>query len=60
MIATRSPIIMAYPDAWIYVLSQAEIRQVPYTGTDRFQVFRGFLSNPKCSLDILIADEGPD
>ncbi len=31
-----------------------------YTETDHYQVTRGFLSNPKRSLDILIADEGPD
>ena len=57
VIATHSPIIMAYPDAWIYVLSQEGICQVPYTETDHYQVTRGFLSNPKRSLDILMADE---
>jgi predicted ATPase len=38
-------------------LSQEDIRQVPYTETDHYQVTRGFLSKPKRSLDILMADE---
>jgi predicted ATPase len=59
LIATHSPIIMAYPDAWIYVLSHEGIRRVPYMETDHFLVTRGFLSNPKRSLDVLMADEGP-
>jgi predicted ATPase len=60
LIATHSPIIMAYPDAWIYVLSHEGIRRVPYMETDHFLVTRGFLSNPKRSLDVLMADEEPD
>jgi predicted ATPase len=60
LIATHSPIIMAYPDAWIYVLSQEGIRRVPYTETDHYLVTRGFLSNPQRSLDVLMADEGSD
>lgn len=59
LIATHSPIIMAYPDAWIYVLSEEGIRRVPYVETDHFLVTRGFLSNPKRSLDVLMADEEP-
>jgi predicted ATPase len=58
LIATHSPIIMAYPDAWIYVLSHEGIQRVPYIETDHYLVTRGFLSNPKRSLDVLMADEG--
>ena len=57
LIATHSPIIMAYPDALIYVLSHEGIRRVPYAETDHFLVNRRFLSNPKRSLDVLMADE---
>ena len=60
LIATHSPIIMAYPDAWIYVLSREGIQRVPYMETDHYQVTRGFLSNPKRSLDVLTADIGHD
>jgi predicted ATPase len=57
LIATHSPIIMAYPDAWIYVLSQDGIRLVPYAETDHYQITRGFLSNPQRSLEVLMAEE---
>jgi predicted ATPase len=60
LIATHSPIIMSYPDAWIYVLSQEGIKRVPYEETDHYLVTRGFLSNPKRSLDVLMADPEPD
>jgi predicted ATPase len=58
LIDTHSPIIMAYPDAWIYVLSHEGIQRVPYLQTDHYLVSRGFLSNPKRSLDVLMADDG--
>lgn len=57
VIATHAPIIMAYPDAWIYVFGGEGIRQVPYTETEHYLVTRGFLSNPKRSLAVLLADE---
>jgi predicted ATPase len=57
VIATHSPIIMAYPDAWIYVFEQKGIRQVPYTETEHFLVTRGFLSSPKKSLEVLLSDQ---
>jgi predicted ATPase len=60
LIATHSPIIMAYPDAWIYVLSQEGIRRVPYAETDHYLITRGFLSNPQRSLDVLMAVPEPE
>ena len=57
VIATHSPIIMAYPDAWIYVFSEEGIGRVPYTETEHYLVTRGFLSSPKSSLAELLADE---
>ena len=57
LIATHSPIIMAYPDALLYVLDDAGIRPVPYTDTEHYQITRGFLSNPQRTLDVLLADE---
>jgi hypothetical protein len=40
------------------VLSQEGIQRVPYLQTDHYLVSRGFLSNPKRSLDVLMADDG--
>lgn len=57
VIATHSPIIMAYPDARIYVLGSGGTREVPYTETEHFLVTRRFLGNPKRSLAELLADE---
>jgi len=61
VIATHSPIIMAYPDAIIYVLTEAGVREVPYTETEHYLVTRGFLSNPRRTLDVLFqeADDEP-
>ena len=57
VIATHSPIIMAYPDAWIYVFGEEAIRQVAYTETEHYLVTRGFLTSPQHSLAILLADD---
>jgi len=57
IIATHSPIIMAYPDAWIYRLDDNGITRVPYDETEHFLVTRGFLANPRRSLAVLMADE---
>jgi predicted ATPase len=57
VIATHSPIIMAYPDAWIYVFSNKGIQQVPYQETEHYLVTRGFLSSPRSALAALFSDE---
>lgn len=57
VIATHSPIIMSYPESCIYLLAEDGVRQLPYVETDHYQVTRGFLSNPKRSLDVLFADD---
>ena len=57
IIATHSPIIMAYPDACIYQLNADGIRQVAYTDTEHYLVTRGFLSNPQRSLAVLLGEE---
>jgi predicted ATPase len=56
VIATHSPIVMAYPDAAIYVLAADGIRETAYTDTEHYLVTRGFLSNPRRTLDTLFAE----
>ena len=56
VIATHSPIIMAYPDARIYVLGEEGIREVPYQETEHYLVTRGFLVNPQRTLHGLLTD----
>jgi predicted ATPase len=58
VIATHSPIIMAYPDARIFLLDSDAIREIAYAETEHYLVTRGFLSNPQRTLAILFAEEG--
>jgi predicted ATPase len=57
VIATHSPIILAYPDAKIHLLEPDGIREVAYTATDHYLVTRGFLSNPQRALSVLFEDQ---
>jgi predicted ATPase len=54
LIATHSPILMAYPDALIYQCSADGISRIAYEDTEHFQVTRDFLSNPTRMLQILL------
>jgi predicted ATPase len=56
IIATHSPIILAYPDADIIQLTDAGLARVPYQETEHYQVTRQFLSNPERMLAILLAE----
>lgn len=56
VIATHSPIIMAYPDSLIYLLDGQGIRTIRYEETDHFLVTRGFLANPQRALSELLAE----
>ncbi len=56
IIATHSPILMAYPDAIIYHFSENGIDVIKYEETEHYKVTRDFLLNPKRMLDILLAN----
>ena len=56
IIATHSPILMAYPNATIYSFSQDGISTVNYEDTEHFLVTRDFLVNPKRMLDRLLSE----
>jgi predicted ATPase len=53
IIATHSPILMAYPDSWIYQLTADAIRRIEYRQTDHSRVARQFLENPTKFFDDL-------
>lgn len=57
VIATHSPMILAYPDAAIHVLGPEGIREVPYQETEHYLITRGFLVNPQRTLSGLLSDE---
>lgn len=60
IIATHSPIIMAYPDARILVIDNGTIRETPYQKTEHYRVTRGFLDHPEKSLAHLFSEEVPN
>ena len=61
VVATHSPIILAYPAATIYQFGPAGIHPTAYTDTEHYTVTRGFLQNPTKSLAALLADDdAPD
>lgn len=57
IIATHSPIIMAYPDAIIYEINNNKIKTCDYDETEHYQVMRSFFDNPKRMIDMLIDDK---
>lgn len=57
VIATHSPILMAYPGACIYQLSQQGIRQVAYRDTEHYQLTRRFLEQPEKMMERLLQEE---
>ena len=60
VIATHSPILLAYPGATIYELSDAGIQSVAYEDTDHYLITRDFLNAPERYLRRLFSDDGDD
>ncbi len=56
VIATHSPILMAYPEAWIYELTEEGITKVNYTDTEHYTITKEFLNNPQKMLNILLGE----
>ena len=54
VIATHSPIVLAYPDAWIYQFTPAGIAQVAYKDTEHYRVTKQFLDRPERMLWLLL------
>ena len=54
IIATHSPILMAYPNSTIYNLSANGIEKIYYDQTEHYQVTHDFLVNPQRMLDPLL------
>ena len=59
LIATHSPILMAYPDATIYLLADGPPRPIAYRDTEHYTVTRNFLLRTEQMLDILL-DRRPE
>jgi predicted ATPase len=55
IIATHSPILMAYADACIYSFSAKGIEKIAYEDTEHYRITRDFLANPQRMLRLLLA-----
>jgi predicted ATPase len=54
IIATHSPILMAYPDSLIYQCNPNGISEIAYQETEHFKVTRRFLSDPQGHMQELM------
>jgi predicted ATPase len=57
VIATHSPIVLAYPDSIIYEFDDDGIRKTEYEDTQAYQVTRRFMRDPRGMLQKLLGDE---
>lgn len=60
VIATHSPILLAYPKARIYLFSEDGISEVKYTDTEHYQITKDFLNRHERMLELLISAEDDD
>ncbi|HZD43335.1 MAG TPA: AAA family ATPase [Methanomicrobiales archaeon] len=45
IIATHSPLLLAYPDADIFTFDRSPIQKIAYEETDHYRIYRDFLNN---------------
>ena len=60
IIATHSPILMAYPGALIYQVSKYGLVQIAYEDTEHFEVTRNFLNRHEQMVAQLLKDDGDE
>lgn len=56
IICTHSPILMAYPGAEIYQLSDAGIERTDYKSTEHYIATRRFIDDPERMLKYLLEE----
>jgi predicted ATPase len=57
VVSTHSPILLGYPGARIYVLSEDGIAEAAYEETERYELTRSFLDDRDRFLHYLFADD---
>jgi predicted ATPase len=57
IIATHSPILLAYPNARIYFLDDDGISEIPYEESEHYVVTKSFLNNYENMVRRLLLDE---
>lgn len=56
IIATHSPILMAYPNAEILELSDSGIKKTAYSDTEHYKITKSFLDNPQRMIELLLKE----
>jgi predicted ATPase len=56
LIATHSPIIMGYPGATIFEVSESGLRRIEYRATEHYAVTKRFLTHPETVLSELFSN----
>jgi predicted ATPase len=56
IIATHSPILMAYPDSWVYQLGPRGLERVDYEDTEHYAITRNFLNRHEDIVRQLLGD----
>jgi predicted ATPase len=56
IVATHSPILIAYPNASIYSIESDSIRPIKYTDTEQYTITKQFLNNPERMLTELLKE----
>jgi predicted ATPase len=54
LVATHSPILMAYPDAWIYQITPKGLQRVELQDTEHYVVAKRFLNDPSGEIARLL------
>jgi predicted ATPase len=54
VIATHSPILMAYPNSWIYQIDVDRLHRVSLEETEHYIVTKRFLNDPRAQLARLL------
>ena len=57
IIATHSPIVMAYPDADIILFSDRGMERVRYEETDNYRITKQFMEDPQRMIKYLLEDQ---
>lgn len=60
VIATHSPILLAYPHARIYEFGERGIHEIAYTDTEHYRITKDFLNRHERMLEILLNEEEVD
>jgi predicted ATPase len=59
VVATHSPIVMAYPNAQLYWMSTEGMRPARFQDVDHFQITKRFLADPGSFLSTVLGDNKP-